>query len=311
MKKCIFFIFFLLSFVLYAQTAPSSYTTHYHYRKWSAGANPSADSLNAQWDDLDANLWGVADSTRSLYTLFFISHTSLGDIKSGVIDWDMLSSAAKSEIVQTATISQNIAGTKSFTGTLQFSGKDGILLLPDESVGLNLTPTGLLSHYGSYVFFYTSSTTRDTLASWAKTRSEIHDSLSAFSTSNFVTLTGSQTVSGDKTYTGQIANKKNRYTPVTYTYDEDANAGILTIDNTFVVLTSITGTSPTIKELDGYSTAGNYIIMLNASSASVTLENGTNNLRLSGAADYSLGVDGTIELIYYGSYWYQVGGSHN
>jgi len=41
----------------YAQaTAPNNYTTRYRLRQWADGANPSADSINANWAQIDSSL---------------------------------------------------------------------------------------------------------------------------------------------------------------------------------------------------------------------------------------------------------------
>ena len=51
----------------YAQaTAPSGYTSRYRFRQWASGANPSADSLNANWAQIDSSIrypkYIIADS---------------------------------------------------------------------------------------------------------------------------------------------------------------------------------------------------------------------------------------------------------
>lgn len=39
-----------------AQDAPNNYTTRYRLRQWASGANPSADSLNANWAQIDSSI---------------------------------------------------------------------------------------------------------------------------------------------------------------------------------------------------------------------------------------------------------------
>lgn len=52
--------FMLISSNLTAQYQdPSSYTSHYNLRMWAQGDNPSADSLNQNWKDLDTYLWDL------------------------------------------------------------------------------------------------------------------------------------------------------------------------------------------------------------------------------------------------------------
>jgi len=62
MKKIIFilpFLFLLFSIELFAQDAPSGYTTHYGLREWAENANPAADSLNQNWKDIDRVLYDL------------------------------------------------------------------------------------------------------------------------------------------------------------------------------------------------------------------------------------------------------------
>lgn len=56
----------ILTVEIFSQvTSPSGYTTNYGYRKWAQGANPSADSLNANWDELDADIKAAYDSAQA------------------------------------------------------------------------------------------------------------------------------------------------------------------------------------------------------------------------------------------------------
>ena len=67
MKQLLFASLIFLTASLEAQTsAPSAYTTYYGFRQWASGANPSADSLNQNWADLDSVIhkpeWILPDS---------------------------------------------------------------------------------------------------------------------------------------------------------------------------------------------------------------------------------------------------------
>src|SRR3990167_2356024 len=55
MKRA-FLLSLFVSAGLWAQTAPSGYTPNYAIRKWASGANPSADSLNANWTLIDTKI---------------------------------------------------------------------------------------------------------------------------------------------------------------------------------------------------------------------------------------------------------------
>jgi hypothetical protein len=74
MKRFLFMILFLMALFdvkLYAQpTAPSGYTTYYQIRKWAAGAKATADSLNANWDDIDAAIFDRIIYVDTLYFYF-------------------------------------------------------------------------------------------------------------------------------------------------------------------------------------------------------------------------------------------------
>lgn len=66
MKKLILILTIFLVGEMFGQvTSPSSYTTNYRFRKWVQGANPSADSINANWDDLDTKIKLVYDSAQT------------------------------------------------------------------------------------------------------------------------------------------------------------------------------------------------------------------------------------------------------
>lgn len=58
----IILLLFVFCFIAEAQTPPSGYTTHYRLRKYAQGANPGADSLNANWTDIDNAVFSVASA---------------------------------------------------------------------------------------------------------------------------------------------------------------------------------------------------------------------------------------------------------
>ena len=55
MKKLLLLMVFAVGTV-WSQTAPSAYTTYKNLRQYALGANPGADSLNAQWSEIDSFL---------------------------------------------------------------------------------------------------------------------------------------------------------------------------------------------------------------------------------------------------------------
>ena len=102
MKKLILFL--LMSVALYAQTPPKGYTTNYRFRLWAQGAKPSADSLDQNYIDIDAQIYNrqvaLNDTASAIRTT--ISST--------------LSGAA------TTAANNTFTGTNTFTGPVTTSG---------------------------------------------------------------------------------------------------------------------------------------------------------------------------------------------
>lgn len=70
MNKITLLIIILFAGLSYAQiTAPNSYTSNYRFRLWSQGANPSADSLNANWTLADTKIKLAYDSAQAKVSL--------------------------------------------------------------------------------------------------------------------------------------------------------------------------------------------------------------------------------------------------
>ena len=49
--------------IIWGQAATPTYTTNYNFRKYADGENPTADSLNANWDEIDTQVKVNADSS--------------------------------------------------------------------------------------------------------------------------------------------------------------------------------------------------------------------------------------------------------
>jgi hypothetical protein len=127
MKNLILILVIFLAGEIFSQvTAPSSYTTNYGYRKWVQGANPSADSINANWNELDADIKAVYDTAQVKVNLYG---------------------------------AQTIAGTKTISGILSL-GTAGRLTLGTLVPAAN----GQIGYEGAYLKFYHSSGTIDTVA---------------------------------------------------------------------------------------------------------------------------------------------------
>jgi len=106
----------------YAQYAtPTSYTSFLGLRNYAQGANPGADSLNANNNQID-NFAKASDDTMAAVKADVYSVISYsGGIIDGTVMWADMSTSAKAEVVQT-TGTQSIAGTKTFTNNIYANG---------------------------------------------------------------------------------------------------------------------------------------------------------------------------------------------
>ena len=85
MKKIILALLLFVIFIpgLYGQDDPSGHTEHYSLRKWAENANPSADSLNANWDDIDSVLYDLIVSIDSNHFKIEDDELKLSDTMAG------------------------------------------------------------------------------------------------------------------------------------------------------------------------------------------------------------------------------------
>lgn len=134
MKKLLLFLLITGS-VIAQTTAPSGYTSNYRFRLWNQGANPSADSLNANWTLADTKIKLAYDSAQTKVNLYS---------------------------------NQSIYGNKSFYGNTFFNNDSYVatgygIFFNDED--------GYLSAAGSGVYLtYTNTGGTDTLATLADIR---------------------------------------------------------------------------------------------------------------------------------------------
>lgn len=135
MKKLFLFILMLIiADVIYAQDTPSGYTTNLRLREYASGANPGADSLNANLEDIDA--WSVAtdDTITAIKTRVntVINLGAPGGIIDGTVTYNDLATATKASFMQ-VTGGQSIAGAKTFTDGMYADG-----IYPNASETYNL-----------------------------------------------------------------------------------------------------------------------------------------------------------------------------
>jgi hypothetical protein len=138
MKQLILILtIFLIGEVFAQPTSPSGYTTNYRFRLWTQGANPSADSLNANWTLADTKIKLAYDSAS-------VKMNTYGN--------------------------QNSRGLKTFTGGgIALGG--GRLFFNNSTVTTPLFIGELCPTTSRYYLTYTSPTGTDTLATLANIRS--------------------------------------------------------------------------------------------------------------------------------------------
>ena len=138
MKQLILILtIFLIGEVFAQPTSPSGYTTNYRFRLWTQGANPSADSLNANWTLADTKIKLAYDSAS-------VKMNTYGN--------------------------QNSRGLKTFTGGgIALGG--GRLFFNNNAVTTPLFIGELCPTTSRYYLTYTSPTGTDTLATLANIRS--------------------------------------------------------------------------------------------------------------------------------------------
>lgn len=69
--KQLLLILIIFSIEIFSQvSSPSGYTTNYGLRKYAQGANPSADSINANWDTIDSKIKVAYDSAQTKLNLY-------------------------------------------------------------------------------------------------------------------------------------------------------------------------------------------------------------------------------------------------
>lgn len=107
---------------LLAQSTPSAYTSNYRFRCWSQGANPTSDSLNANWTDIDTQIKVRADSVTShrtninaLYDSVTAHRTALGTGSNMDLSTTQTAAGAK-----TFSTSINSTGSLISTGNTRF-----------------------------------------------------------------------------------------------------------------------------------------------------------------------------------------------
>lgn len=139
MYKYILIIVLFICADLLAQSTPT-YTSNYRFRKYAQGANPTADSLNANWTDIDTQIKVRADSVTAHRTGLNTLMDSINAHRAA------LGTGSNMDLSTT----QTAAGAKTFstsinsTGSLISTGKTRLkadTLVYDAAPELNLDAT--------------------------------------------------------------------------------------------------------------------------------------------------------------------------
>lgn len=187
MKYIYLFIALIIVGDVYAQTAPSGYTTFLRLRKYSAGANPSADSLNANWTQLDTALANVVydygnqdvDGSKSFTSggvifqggrLVFGNSTATSPLFVG----EIVPTASRTYLTYTNTSGTDTLATQEWA-TAEFAAVGDFVTTTDTQ-----TVFGVKYFYGGARFDNTLSTTSDV----AYSRETIGVVSTAFSVAN-------------------------------------------------------------------------------------------------------------------------------
>lgn len=234
MKQLILILtIFLIGEVFAQPTSPSGYTTNYRFRLWTQGANPSADSLNANWTLADTKIKLAYDSAS-------VKMNTYGN--------------------------QNSRGLKTFTGGgIALGG--GRLFFNNNTVTTPLFIGELCPTTSRYYLTYTSPTGTDTLATLANIRS----GAGGYAMLTGATFTGDVSVGQDLrtpydsvqvASTSISADNKSflhLYTPAAPQYLETINGGS---DGKILYITNTDATySITVKDNAGnINTAGDFVM---------------------------------------------------
>ena len=185
MKQLLSILLFLLPLELLAQSAPSGYTTNFGLRKYAQGANPGADSLNANWTAIDflsgwtrsgagLNLW--TSQTQPKVHIRTLAGDTTGTRLLNVYG-DAWSSGNWFSNVVSGSLSPGFAGQRALTGpaavtsgtkilSLLGQGYNGTSYVTGGEIAYKATETFSGSARGTEIEFYTTpnASTTNTLA---------------------------------------------------------------------------------------------------------------------------------------------------
>lgn len=260
MKKLILVLILLAIEVFPQVTSPSGYTTNYRFRKWAQGANPSADSINANWDGVDGYIKVAYDSAQNKVNLY--------------------------------TNQTIVSGLKSFGGG-GIALQGGRLFFGNTTITSPIYVGEICPTTSRTYLTYTSHLATDTLATLANIRS---------GAGGYATLAGSA-------FTGDVSMSADiRFPAESVTWD---GSGVISAsDITYLSLSPVAASSEDLETINGGSD-GKVIYLLNTSTYTLTVKDGTDNINCAG--DFVMGQYDTMTLIYNSSLskWFELSRSNN
>lgn len=293
----------LASGSLHAQVwdAPSGYTDYAGLRLYATGANAGSDSLNQNLIDIDSLLDAHQDTLDAIKADLYGISDYAGGYKDATIAWADLSSAAKSNIVQTSG-TQNIAGPKTFTDRMY---TDGIYPNDPDTYNIGTKKEKYNRSYFNYVttgaLIIEDATANDSLII-------LYDGETT--TFNKPIKIDKNIVIKDSVSLSAIALSENEWTPALTT------DSVIVLDSTMSSLwiSNKTFTLPNIERLTMTNAGhGQIIVITNATTNNVTLEDEAPDGNLKLAGNFVMNENDTIMLKYNGNalYWFEVCRSNN
>lgn len=138
--KYIILIIILLGVDIYSQSTPT-YTSNYRFRKWQQGANPTSDSLNANWTDIDTQIKIRADSVASHRTALNTLMDSVNAHRAALGTGSNMDLSTTQTAAGAKTFSTSINSTGSLISTGNTRLKADTVAYSSGSGTINLTGT--------------------------------------------------------------------------------------------------------------------------------------------------------------------------
>lgn len=317
-------MFVIMTVGIFAQSAPSGYTSHLGLRLYAQAANPGADSLNQNALDIDAGVKANYDTVNALKADYYYQHNYDGSHQNGIITWDNLSTAAKSTIVQTSG-TQVINGWKTFNSSS--TSFRNIFPLADNSFYLGSLDARFAGAYigsifASNIYIYDPGKTDSALISFNGTKVSFDKDVEFSGITNFLpssdgvgsigadgdmfSIIWADTLASDSTLRlwgkqGGVHIKTELVTPPIEKTLADTSTYFDATSAVFIQLVSPDSVPSlsiiTFSGMGGAVVEGQKITVMNMSNVNITLKHGTGSLRNIGSVDVVLGQYDSVEYI--------------